>query len=324
MNQIKSAAIQGRKRGVGAHKEMLLAPISLILLVVIFVVASPGYLSYINIINIMKQTTINLTLAAGMTIVIITAGIDLSVGSIVAFGMCLMAVLYHSSGLNIWLSALCCLVLCMLCGLVNGACICYGKVPPFIATLGMLGIARGLALIITQGYARQGFPPSFRIIATRNLLGVPVMFWIAIVILLVIAYMLKFTELGRSFYALGGSEEAARYSGINVNKVKLSAYLISGVCCGIAAIVLASRLNSATPSGGVGYELDAIAAVVIGGTNLSGGEGHLVGTLIGALVISVLGNGLTRLNVDPFVQTSIIGAVIILSVMVKTVGGKKS
>lgn len=304
MKQTNAAIVQTQRQAPKISKEMLLAPVSLILLVIVFVIASPGYLSYINTINVMKQTTINLILATGMTIVIITAGIDLSVGSITAFGMCLMAVLYHNAGVNIWISAVGCIILCMLCGLVNGICICFGKVPPFIATLGMLGIARGLALIITQGYARQGFPASFRIIATRNLLGIPIMFWIAVVILLIIAYVLRYTELGRSFYALGGSEEASRYSGINVNKVKLMAYLINGLCCGIAAIILASRLNSATPSGGVGYELDAIAAVVIGGTSLAGGEGRLIGTLIGAFVISVLGNGLTRLNVDPFVQTS--------------------
>lgn len=316
--------IPGTMRKPMIKKEFLLAPISLVVLVVVFVIASPGYLSAVNLSNLMKQTTINLILATGMTLVILTAGIDLSVGSITAFGMCFMAVLYHNFGLNIWISALGCLVLCLVCGIINGVCICYGKVPPFIATLGMQGIARGLALIITAGYTRQGFPNSLRVIATKSVFGIPVMFLIAIVILAVIAYMLRYTELGRSFYALGGNEEAARYSGIAVERSKMMAYVITAFCCGIAAIILASRLNSATPSGGDGYELDAIAAVVIGGTNLAGGEGHLMGTLIGAFVISVLSNGLTRLNVDSFVQTAIIGVVIILCVLVKTVSEKRN
>ncbi len=300
----------------------IIAPIALVALLIIFTIASPGFLLEENVMNLLKQSSINLVIATGMTVVILTGGIDLSAGSVVALAMCTMGVASKTYDMNIWVAAALGVSVAIFCGLINGLLICYGKVPAFIATLGMQGIARGIALIITGGYPFLGFDASFRWMATGTVCGIPFMFLLAFVILMAGAYMLKYTELGRSFYAIGGNEEAARYSGIKVYKVRIIAHMVIGLCCGIAAMVLAARLNSATPAAGENYQLDAIAAVVIGGTSQKGGEGTIIGSLVGVLVIATLNNGLQRLNVDSFVQTALIGLVIVAAVLVQTVGSK--
>lgn len=300
----------------------LIAPVSLVFVIIVFTFLSPGFLKQDNLSNLMKQSTINLVVATGMTIVILTGGIDLSAGSVVAFSMCVTGILVQDAHIDIWVAAIIGIASAVICGLINGLLICFGKVPAFIATLGMQGIARGMALIITKGYPIVGFPASFRWMASGKIFGVPFMFLTAMALWIIGLYLLKFTETGRSFYAIGGNEDAAKYSGINTKKVRILAHMIIGLCCGVAAMLLGSRLNSATPAAGETYQLDAIAAVVIGGTSQRGGEGGLFGTLIGVLVIATLSNGLQRLNVDPFVQTAIIGAVIVGAVVIQTAGSK--
>lgn len=303
---------------------MVIAPLGLVALIIVFTLMSPNFLAMNNVLNILRQGSINIIIAIGMTVVILTGGIDLSVGSLVALAACSMSQFHHVFGMNIWLAATIGILISIALGTLTGFFVSKGAIPPFIATLGMMGIARGVALIITSGYPSAGFPDDFRWIGRGALFGIPVLFLIAIVVVAIMTWMLKYTELGRSFYAVGGNEEATRYSGVRVDRIKIAAYTISAICCGIAAVVMASRINAAPPAAGDGYELDAIAAVVIGGASLSGGEGSALGTLLGALIMAVLKNGLNMLNVNPFVQTAVIGAVIIATVLIKNFGDQKA
>jgi ribose transport system permease protein len=278
---------------------------------------SPYFLTVSNLLNIAEQTSIIAVVAAGMTFVIITAGIDLSVGSVLAFSGVVMA----SSLAAGWpsLPALAVgLAAGLGCGLGNGALISLGRLPPFIATLGMMSIARGAALVYTQGRPISGFSETFRSIATSDVLGVPFPVIIMIGVYGVSHLVLARTKLGRYAYAIGGNETAAHLSGVNVRFYKTAVYGISGICSALAAVLLTARLNSAQPIAGMMYELDAIAAVVIGGTSLMGGEGSVSGTLIGALIIGVLRNGLNLLAVSSFVQQIVIGSVIVIAVLLDT------
>lgn len=303
---------------------LIIAPLGLLLLTITFALTSPFFLQVDNISNIARQASVNIIIAVGMTIVIVTGGIDLAVGSIVAFSACSMAQLNYVGGLNVWMAMGIGIAIGTAMGLISGLLITLGNIPPFIATLGMMGIGRGSALIITGGYPTMGFEKSFQWIGKGEILGIPFMFIIAVIILFVGAFISKYTKIGRHFYAIGGNEEAARYTGIDPFQVKTIAYTISGLCSGIAGVVLASRINSAPPSAGAGYELNAIAAVVIGGASLAGGEGSLPRTLLGALIMAVLMNGFNLLNVQPFVQTALIGAVIIVMVFVKNISEKRT
>lgn len=312
-----------RKSGSSGNKNLIIAPLGLVALSLVFTLTSEYFFSFDNFVNILRQASINMIIAVGMTIVILTGGIDLSVGSIVALSACSIAQLSQAAGLNIWVSVAIGILIAVALGAINGLVVCYGKIPPFIATLGMMNIARGGALIITHGYASKSFGPEFRWIGNGTFLGIPYMFIIALVVLLAAVILLKWTALGKYFYAIGGNEEASQYSGINIKKTKISAYVILGFCCGVAAVVMASRVNSAPPSAGTGYELNAIAAVVIGGTSLSGGEGSVGGSMLGALIMAVLTNGLNLLNVATNYQTALIGAVIILMVYIKNFSERK-
>ena len=301
---------------------IFIAPLGLIGLLIAFSLASPYFLKADNLINILRQASINTIIAAGMTIVILTGGIDLSVGSQVALAACTVAQLNQVFNMNIWVATVIGMLVAVLTGLINGLIISYGEIPPFITTLGMMGIARGIALVITSGYPSHTFSADFRWIGSADIFGIPFMFIIAMAVLFAAIYFLKLTPSGKYMYAVGGNEEATRYSGIDVKRMKVLAYTISGVCCAIAAIVMASRINSAPPAAGQGYELNAIAAVVIGGTSLSGGEGTEGGSLLGALIMAVLTNGLNLLNVNPNIQTALIGAVIIVMVFIKNIGDR--
>jgi ribose transport system permease protein len=289
--------------------------IGLLLVMIIFWILSPYFMTVSNLLNIAEQTSINAIIAVGMTFVIITAGIDLSVGSIVALsGVALADMLQagHAGPLAIAVG----LMVGALCGLVNGSLISYGKLPPFIATLGMMSVARGAALFYTDGRPISGFNADFRFLATGEVLSIPVPV-VLMLFLYGIAYLvLNRTKLGRYAYAIGGNEEAANLSGINTKLVKTIVYGLCGLLSGLAAVVLTARLNSAQPIAGMMYELDAIAAVVIGGTSLMGGEGKISGTLIGAFIMGVLRNGLNLLGISSFTQQIIIGSVIILAVLV--------
>lgn len=289
----------------------------LIGLILVMWVLSPHFLTVPNLVNIAQQTSINAIIAVGLTFVIITAGIDLSVGSIVAFSGVMLASALEA-GLPMNLAIILGLGVGLICGLINGSLIAYGKLPPFIATLGMMSVARGAALMYTQGRPISGFDLNFRSIATGEIMFIPVPVILMILVYLIAHFILTHTKLGRYTYAIGGNEEAALLSGINVTRYKAAVYGICGMLSGLAAVILTARLNSAQPIAGMMYELDAIAATVIGGTSLMGGEGRIVGTLIGALIMGVLRNGLNLLGVSSFLQQTIIGAVIIIAVLIDT------
>jgi ribose transport system permease protein len=279
---------------------------------------TPHFLTVSNLLNVAQQTSINAIVAVGMTYVIVSGGIDLSVGSIVALsGVVLGTLLQGGQPLAVALAAA--LAVGIACGLLNGALVSIGGLPPFIATLGMMSVARGAALVFTEGRPVSGFDEGFRSLATGSLGFVPAPVIVMIAVYAAAHIVLTRTTFGRYVYAIGGNEEATRLSGVAVRFHKTAIYGVSGVMSAIAAIVLTARLNSAQPIAGTMYELDAIAATVIGGTSLMGGEGSLGGTLVGALIMGVLRNGLNLLGVSSFLQQIVIGGVIVGAVLVDTV-----
>jgi len=284
-------------------------------LMIIFWALSPYFFTVSNFLNIAQQTSLNAIIAVGMTFVIISAGIDLSVGSIMAFSGVVLGSALHA-GIPFPIAILIGLGIGFFCGLINGLLISYGKLPPFIATLGMMSVARGAALLYTEGKPISSFDESFRFMATGEILYIPLPVLIMIAVYLIAHIVLNRTKLGRYSYAIGGNEEAAVLSGIDTKFYKTLIYGIGGMLSGFAAVLLTARLNSAQPIAGMMYELDAIAAVVIGGTSLMGGEGKISGTLIGALIMGVLRNGLNLLGVSSFIQQITIGSVIILAVLI--------
>lgn len=290
--------------------------IGLALLVLVLSLLSPHFLTTENLLNITRQVAVNAILATGMTFVIISAGIDLSVGSVLALSGCVMAIALHA-GVGIFPGILLAVGVGSLCGLANGFMTGYLRVPPFIATLGMMSIARGLALVVTGGYPIFELPEGFSYLGTGYLWDVlPVSLLFTILVLVAAHFVLTRMKLGRYVYVIGGNEEAAVLSGVNVRTTKLLIYTICGFLAGLASVVFVSRLNSAQPTAGIAYELDAIAATVIGGTSLFGGVGSIGGTVIGALIMGVLRNGLNLLNVSSFWQQVVIGVVIITAVYV--------
>jgi ribose transport system permease protein len=278
---------------------------------------TPYFLTVSNLLNVAEQTSINAIVAVGMTFVILSAGIDLSVGSIVAFAGVVLGMSLHA-GHPVVLSILIAISVGAGCGLLNGVLIDRGGLPPFIVTLGMMSMARGAALVITEGRPVSGFGPGFRSLATEDIAFVPAPVIIMAVVYLIAHVVLTRTTFGRYVYAIGGNEEAARLSGVRIHLHKTAIYGASGLTSAVAAVILTARLNSAQPIAGMMYELDAIAATVIGGTSLMGGEGTLIGTLIGALIMGVLRNGLNLLGVSSFLQQIIIGGVIVGAVLVDT------
>ncbi|PWK90661.1 ribose transport system permease protein [Lentzea atacamensis] len=276
----------------------------LLLLALVIAIMQPTFLSAQNLVNVGVQAAVIAIMAFGMTFVVVAGGIDLSVGSIAALAAMVGALTAGPVGLLVG----------TLCGLVNGALISYGKLPPFIATLAMLSVARGLTLVISEGQPHETD-------AVVTFLGsnlapmVPLPLLLMLLFFGITGLILTRTNLGRRMYAIGGNEEAAKLSGIDVRKQKLWIYALSGLFAAAAGLVLAGRLGSAGPQAAAGYELDAIAAVVIGGASLSGGVGRATGTLVGALVLAVLRNGLNLLQVPPFWQQVVIGAVIALAAL---------
>jgi ribose transport system permease protein len=289
----------------------------LLALCVLLWALTPHFLTVSNLLNVMEQTTINAVIAAGMTFVIVSAGIDLSVGSLVAVaGVVLAGALHANMPLAVAIAAS--LATGFVFGLLNGLAITLGNLPPFIATLGMMSIARGCALLFTDGRPISGFDAAFRSVATGRVLGIPAPVIVTAGVFVVAQFVLAETRFGRYVYAIGGNEEATRLSGVNVRLHKTMVYGVSGLASAVAAVLLTARLNSAQPIAGIMYELDAIAATVIGGTSLMGGEGGLGGTIIGALIMGVLRNGLNLLGVSSFVQQIVIGLVIVIAVLVDT------
>jgi len=278
-------------------------------------VATPHFLTVSNLLNVLEQTAINAIVAVGMTFVIISGGIDLSVGSVLAVsGIALGSALQAGAAVPVAIALA--LAVGLACGLVNGVLVTFGRLPPFIATLGMMSVARGAALMLAEGRPISGFDDGFRMLATGRVLMMPAPVIIAGLIYAVAHFVLGHTVFGRATYAIGGNEEAARLSGVHVRYHKTAIYGVAGLMSAAAAVILTARLNSAQPTAGTMYELDAIAATVIGGTSLLGGEGTIMGALIGALIMGVLRNGLNLLNVSSFFQQVVIGVVIIGAVLV--------
>ncbi|MFC7845278.1 substrate-binding domain-containing protein [Streptomyces sp. NPDC057382] len=294
---------------------------ALIVLVVAMSALSGDFLTADNLLNVGVQAAVTAVLAFGVTFVIVSAGIDLSVGSVAALSATVLAWSATSAGVPVFLAVLLAVATGVVCGLVNGILISYGKLPPFIATLAMLSVARGLSLVISEG-SPIAFPDSVSHLGDTLGGWLPVPVLVMIVMGLIAAFVLGRTYIGRSMYAIGGNEEAARLSGLRVKRQKLAIYAFSGVFAAVAGVVLAARLSSAQPQAADGYELDAIAAVVIGGASLAGGTGKASGTLIGALILAVLRNGLNLLNVSAFWQQVVIGVVIALAVLFDTLRRK--
>jgi ribose/xylose/arabinose/galactoside ABC-type transport system permease subunit len=289
--------------------------LGLVALCTILAVMTPYFLTVSNFLNIALQTSINAIIAVGMTFVIIAAGIDLSVGSVLAISGVVMAGLIEAE-VSLFVAVVVGLGVGAICGVLNGILITHGRLPPFIATLGMMSVARGAALVYTEGRPVSGFPESFRSIATGEIFDIPVPVVLMIIVYVIAHVVLTRTKLGRYTHAIGDNEEAAILSGVNVKFYKTVVYGLCGLLSGAAAVILTARLNSAQPIAGMMYELDAIAATVIGGTSLMGGEGTIFGTLIGAFIMGVLRNGLNLLGVSSYIQQIIIGAVIILAVLI--------
>jgi ribose transport system permease protein len=299
--------------------------VALMLMVAAMTVLSDTFATKDNLFNVARQVSVNVCISIGMTLVILTGGIDLSVGSVLALSGAIAAGLLQNGieweGANLFIGftlfgvVLVALAVGGILGWFNGWMITRFKVPPFVATLAMLTMARGLTMLYTQGFPITQLGDHFNFLGTGWFAGVPMPVWISALVIAVAALFVNRTRTGRYIYAIGGNERAALLSGVHVDKVKRTVYLLAGVLSGIAGVLVTARLDSAQPNAGLGYELDSIAAVVIGGTSLTGGKGSVIGTVIGALIIGVLNNGLVLLNVSPFWQQVVKGLVILLAVI---------
>jgi ribose transport system permease protein len=287
--------------------------IGLVLLCAAMTCLSREFLTPQNLANVARQVSINAILAVGMSVVIFSGGIDLSVGAVLALSMTTVAGAMLA-GIPIPLAMVMALAVGVLCGLINGLFIAYVRLPAFIVTLAMMEIPRGVALLYTKGYPQSGLPASFAFWGQGQLLGIPTPIPIMLALFAIAYIVLNHYPVGRYLYGLGGNEEAVRLSGIRVERYKCLAYIISGFTAALGGIVLASRLGSGQPNAGQGFELDAIAAVVLGGASITGGRGHILGTLVGALMLGVLGNGLNLMDVSPFTQRVLKGVIIILAI----------
>ncbi|WP_163858879.1 ABC transporter permease [Paenibacillus elgii] len=306
---------EAKAGGKRAGKAFSLGPLlGLALIVVVLSVINSDFLTVTNIFNVLRQISINALIAFGMTFVILTGGIDLSVGAVLALSSAFTAGMM-ASGMNPWLAVLIGLGCGAVFGAVNGLLVTKGKVAPFIATLATMTVYRGLTLVYTQGRPITGLHEDFAMVGKGYFLEIPMPIVWMVLTFIILFIILKYTTFGRRVYALGSNEEATWLSGINTSRIKIMVYSVSGLLAALSGIILTSRLNSAQPTAGTSYELDAIAAVVLGGTSLSGGRGWLVGTLIGAMIIGVLDNGLNLLNVSSFYQLVVKGAVILIAVL---------
>ena len=308
-------SLKDKKSGLNVLQDFG-ALIALIVLVVGISIFSPEFRQPTNLLSLLRQSSINGLIAFGMTGVILTGGIDLSVGSTLALSSAIMASLIKG-GMDPIMGIVVAAIIGLILGTINGVVISYGKVAPFIATLATMTIFRGLTLVYTDGNPISSLTDNqlFHMFGQGYFAGIPVP---AVVMLLMFAlcwFILNKTPLGRKTYAVGGNEKVSFIAGIKIERIKIFAYAITGLFCALAGAILTSRLNSAQPTAGTGYELDAIAAVVLGGTSLSGGKGRIVGTLIGVLIIGTLNNGLNILNVSSFYQQVVKGIVILLAVL---------
>lgn len=318
------------------QKELLARFQSLIALLLMFAalsLASDKFLTVDNSMNVLRQISINLCLSIGMTLVILSGGIDLSVGSALALSGAIAAgLLKHGIalpllGVSLQFTVLGAVLAGILVGLAlgwfNGIVITRFSLPPFVATLGTLSIARGLTQLWTGGFPITGLGPQFGFIGTGHFLGLPMPVWISGMLVAMFTVVTRRTRFGRYLYAVGGNERAAQLTGLNLRRIKVWVYALGGGLAGVAGLILTARLDSATPSAGFGYELDSIAAVVIGGTSLNGGRGSVPGTVLGCLIIGILNNGLVLLEVSPFWQQVIKGLVILLAVALDRISARE-
>lgn len=292
--------------------------IALIILMAVITIINSNFLTANNLLNLLLQVTSNALIAFGMTFVILTGGIDLSVGSILALSSALTAGLL-GSGMPVTLAILISLIMGCILGMMNGLLISYGKLAPFIVTLATMTIFRGATLVYTNGNPiTKGLSDTFlfQFLGQGYIVGIPFPVIIMFIVFIVLYVLLHKTAFGKSVYAIGGNEKAAYISGVKLNKVKIIIYSISGMMASISGLIITSRLSSAQPTAGASYEMDAIAAVVLGGTSLSGGKGRILGTLIGALIIGVLNNGLNIIGVSAFWQQVVKGVVILIAVLI--------
>jgi ribose transport system permease protein len=296
------------------------------LMIIALALLSDNFLTVDNSLNVLRQICVNLCLSLGMTIIILSGGIDLSVGSMLALSGAVSAGLLKNGivipGTDVFIEVTTTgaifvgVLVGTVLGWINGFAITRFKLPPFVATLGMLSIARGLTMLWTGGFPITRLGDSFGFIGSGHWFGLPMPVWISGVLVAVFILAMNRTRFGRHVYAVGGSEKAARLSGLNVRRIKLLVYMIGGAMAGVAGLLVTARLDSATPNAGLSYELDSIAAVVIGGTSLNGGRGTIMGTVLGCLIIGVLNNGLVLLEVSPFWQQVIKGLVILVAVAI--------
>jgi len=287
--------------------------VALISLIIFFSFSSSVFLSSNNIMNILRQVSVIGIATVGATFIILTGGIDLSVGSVIGVSVVLTAQLMVW-GLNPLLASVISLIMGIVLGLFNGFVINEVRIPPLITTLGSMTALRGLAYLITDGLPVFGFTPSFQHLAQDSIFGIPIPVVIMVIIFLLGYLVLHKTIFGRHVYGVGGNEEAARLSGVNVKSVKYAAYAIAGFTAALAGVVLLSRINSGQPQAGTGYEMDIITAVVLGGVSITGGEGKVVGTIVGVLIMGVLANGMILLNVGDYYQMILKGAVLLVAV----------
>ena len=308
--------------------------IALLVLCIALSLMTDKFFTAANGMNVLRQVAVNVCIATGMTLIVLTGGIDLSVGSVLALcgavtaGLLKYGIQFPSAdlyvGFTILGAILASVLIGSLIGLFNGFAITSFKVPPFVATLAMLTVARGLTMLYTGGHPISNLGKDFATIGTGSFLAIPVPVWIAAMVVLFSTFMTQKTKLGRYIYAIGGNETAAKLSGIRINRVKLIVYSLGAALAALGGVIVTSRLDSAQPNAGISYELDAIAAVVIGGTSLSGGKGTVWGTVIGAVIIGVLNNGLVLMNVSPFWQQVVKGGVILLAVIIDKAGDKEN
>lgn len=296
--------------------------VGLILVCLVAVATTDDFLSVDNLVNIARQVSINAIIAVGMTCVILSGGIDLAVGSVMALTGTLTAGLMVA-GVPPGVAILIGLAAGIAFGVANGFFVAYAKMPPIIVTLATMGIARGLALIYTGGYPIDGLPIWFEFFGRGSFLGIQTPILIMLIVFVVAYVVLDHTPIGRYIYAIGGNEEATRLTGVRVSRYKLLVYAISGFTAAIAGLVLTSRLMSGQPNAGVSFELDAIAAVVMGGTAITGGRGSIIGTLVGAVMLGVLNNGLNMMGVSPYLQSIIKGVIILLAIYISRSSSKR-
>lgn len=290
----------------------------LVIMCIVLAIANKNFLTANNLINIVKQIAIQSIVAIGMTMIIITGNIDLSVGSIVAFASVIVAMLM-TTGVPIPVAILVTVLVSGVLGFISGGVTAKLKLHSFLVTLALMQAFRGIAQTITGGYPKAGLPDAFNKIASAHLGPIPLLVIYMVILYVIFIFIMKYTSFGRAIYAIGGNEESARLSGINVEKVKTMVFVISSMLCGVAGVLLTSKVRSGDPTSANGWEMDTIAGAIIGGTNMSGGEGKLGGTIIGLLFVGILGNGMVLLGVSAYMQSVIKGLLIFLAVIINSI-----